>query len=112
MSMTSNPTEKSTSHEAFRLAHKWKTMTGFGAAFNETRAKRLEFIGCPDAHEMSASVAVGSGAPGIEYTKTGDFFGAHRGHALTHLGTMISDKGSLDAWYCQSDDKACYDTKS
>ena len=112
MSMTSDPTEKTSAYAAFAESHKGKSLTSFGSAFNATGTKRFELWGCPDAHEMSAALTTGTGTPGIEYTKMLDFDGAHRGHQLTHLGSMISDKGSRAAWYCQTDDKMCYDTKS
>ena len=110
MSMTSNPTERTEAMEAFYRRNAGKMMTVFGSAFNEAGTKRHEFNGCPDSHEMSAYVAQGTGAAGIEYTKMMDFFASHRGHPMTHLGSMISTKGSMDAWYCQKDDKVCYDT--
>lgn len=110
MSMTSNPTDRTEDHATFLQRHTGNTFTVFGSANNEAGTKRVELTGCPATHEITAFVAKGSGAPGIEYTKVADFFGAHRGHALTHLGTMLSTKGNMDCWYCQKDDKLCYDT--
>lgn len=112
MSMT-NPTEKEMAMVEFYRANMGKTFTMFGAAWNADHTKRYEFVGCPGAHEMAMKMMDGSGsAAGIEYTKMADFFANHAGHPMTHLGSMVSDKGFMDAWYCQRDDKVCYDTKS
>ena len=110
MSMTSNPAEKTLTSSAFILDHKDKTITSLGSAFNADRTKRFDFLGCPDSHQVNADITTGSGVPTPEYVKFAEW--GHRGHVLTHLGTMISDKGSMDAWYCQDDSVSCYDTKS
>ena len=110
MSMTTNPTADALSSAAFLQAHKDETMTSLGSAFNASRSRRFDFLGCPGAHSVNADATIGTGVPTVENVKMAEW--GHRGHSLTHLGTMISSRGSMYAWYCQDDNVSCYDTKS
>lgn len=112
MSMTSHPSENYTNnHKQFEAAHLGKAMTSLGSFFDDS-GKRYEASFCASDHAGSFTSMDGQANAGMDYTKINDWFVAHRSHALTHCGTVSSDKGTADVWFCQVDKKFCFDDQS
>lgn len=111
MSMSgANPAERTEVYADFMMRHAGKAMTNFGSFFSAA-GDRIDGSFCASSHESTFKANTGSN-PTMEYTKMLDWFETHKGHALTHMGAAASDKGSADVWYCQKDNKVCFDNKT